>query len=353
MGVGSVIHRFWSVRSKALLRPQTHGVNSILDTIAAQNGGYVTRAEALDCGVSDRDLAVACRLGLLRHIRHGAYAPAETYDQLTDEAKHLVLARATVARQGGQVALTGVSAAAAHGLCLYGHDLRTVEIVRLDEGSSRRKVSARHQVVRDRIADCLELKDGLLITNLGRTVWEIAGRSSLEAGVSTADSALRLRPDLLDELTAIAPIFAQRPRSRLAREVLSLADGRAQSPGESYSRVLFYRFRVPKPELQYHVTNTRDDLMGIADFCWEHERHLGEFDGKVKYGRLVRKGETPADAVFREKRREDSMRGELFGMSRWVWADLSSTAARSLIGRINADRERSRQLYTRNRTIIA
>ena len=47
------------------------------------------------------------------------------------------------------------------------------------------------------------------------------------------------------------------------------------------------------------------------------------------------------------------MRGELFGMTRWIWADLSSRRARRLINRINADRERSRRLYTRNRTIIA
>ena len=328
-------------------------MNSILDVVAERNGGYVTRAEALDCGVTDRDLAIACRLGLLRHIRHGAYAPANRYDALSDEAKHLVLARATVARQGGQVALTGVSAAASHGLCLYGHDLGTVNVVRLDGGSSRRKVSARHQVVRDEVEDHLELKDGLLITNLARTVWEVAGRSSLEAGVATADSALRLRPDLLDVLTEIGPIFAHRPGSRLARQVLSLADGRAASPGESYSRVLFHKFRVPMPELQYHVINADDELAGIADFCWEFERHLGEFDGKIKYGRLVRVGETPSDAVFREKKREDRMRGELFGMSRWVWAELSFPAARRLINRINADRERSRRLYTRNRTIIA
>ena len=148
-----------------------------------------------------------------------------------------------------------------------------------------------------------------------------------------------------------SPIFAHRPGSRLAREVLNLADARAESPGESYSRVLFHQFRVPKPDLQYHVIGAGGRLVGIADFCWELERHLGEFDGKIKYGRLLREGETPADAVFREKRREDNMRGELFGMSRWVWADLS--AARRLINRINADRERSRRLYTHNRTIIA
>ena len=52
----------------------------------------------------------------------------------------------------------------------------------------------------------------------------------------------------------------------------------------------------------------------------------------MKYGRYLRPGELPGDAVFREKRREDAI-CELLGwrMIRFVWADLSrpaETAAR-------------------------
>lgn len=65
---------------------------------------------------------------------------------------------------------------------------------------------------------------------------------------------------------------------------------------------------------------------------WREQRLLGEFDGKVKYGRLLRSGEEPGDAVFREKRREDRLR-ELtgFSMVRITWGDLyrpAETAAR-------------------------
>ena len=48
--------------------------------------------------------------------------------------------------------------------------------------------------------------------------------------------------------------------------------------------------------------------IGIADFYWKECRHLGEFDGKAKYEKYRRPGETAADCVFREKRREDRMR---------------------------------------------
>ena len=57
------------------------------------------------------------------------------------------------------------------------------------------------------------------------------------------------------------------------------------------------------PELQYRRDRRMTiELVGFADFGWEVERHLGEFDGKIKYGRLVRAGESPSDAVFREKK---------------------------------------------------
>jgi hypothetical protein len=49
---------------------------------------------------------------------------------------------------------------------------------------------------------------------------------------------------------------------------------------------------------------------------------VGEFDGRVKYGRLLRPGQGPGDAVFEEKRREDAIRDEGWGVVRWTWGDL-------------------------------
>ena len=327
-------------------------MDQLLEAVAERNGGFFTRAQALDHGWTDRDLATARRLSVLRHIRHGSYAPASTYDAATPAQQHLVLARAALARQRGAVALTGVSAAAAHGLAVFGHDLTSADLVRLDGGSSRHEVRARHHVVKDDISEHLEMLDGIPVTSLARTVWEVATRSSLEAGVATADSALRLSPDLRDQLDARATAFSSRPGSRRAREVVRLADGRAESPGESYSRVKFHRYGVPMPELQHPVLDADGRLIGICDFYWKDDHHVGEFDGKVKYGRLLRPGESPGDAVFREKRREDRIRARLLGMSRWVFADMSATQLRSFITRLNAERAQSRALYGRSRTII-
>jgi len=77
------------------------------------------------------------------------------------------------------------------------------------------------------------------------------------------------------------------------------------------------------PDLQFHVYDEYGRLLGIVDFAWPEHRVFGEFDGKIKYGRLLKEGEDPGEVVFQEKRREDLIR-ELTGWRciRIVWSDL-------------------------------
>jgi hypothetical protein len=109
---------------------------------------------------------------------------------------------------------------------------------------------------------------------------------------------------------------------------IKLADPRAETPGESVTRVQFYRYGIPMPELQYHVIDSHGVLVGIADFHWDEHRHLGEFDGKVKYQKLLRPGESASECVIREKKREDAMRADFRGMSRFIWSEVMPHRAR-------------------------
>ena len=63
--------------------------------------------------------------------------------------------------------------------------------------------------------------------------------------------------------------------------------------------------------------------MGRSDFAWRRGRVLGEFDGQVKYGWLLKPGEAAGDAVFEEKRREDALRDNGARVVRWVWDELA------------------------------
>jgi hypothetical protein len=88
---------------------------------------------------------------------------------------------------------------------------------------------------------------------------------------------------------------------------------------------------VPSPDLQPRVHRRDGTVIGRADFGWETFRTLGEFDGRVKYGRLLRTGQEPGDAVFREKRREDELRDHRWEVARWR-GTTSTTPASSAIG---------------------
>jgi hypothetical protein len=108
--------------------------------------------------------------------------------------------------------------------------------------------------------------DGVMAINPARAVWEVACRSSLEGAVVTADSALHQDPQLREAIEQLQQRFAYFPGSHRGRLAIRLADPRAESPGESVTRVQFYRFDIPMPELQYHVVDNRGTLIGISDF---------------------------------------------------------------------------------------
>jgi hypothetical protein len=324
-----------------------------LDAWLSSRSGIFSRAEALDAGESDRTLASACRVGLIIRLRRGMYVAADIYNSLDDSGKHLLLARAVLAMQQGPVALAGASAAALHGFALYAQDLTTVHILRLDHGSSRRRSLANHHVVLRDLDEEVGNYGGMMAISPARAVWEVACRSNFDSGVVTADSALHNRPDLIDGIEEMQDRFAYFPGSRQGRITIKFADARAESPGESITRTLCHRFGIPKPALQHPVHDSTGRLVGVSDFYWEDHRHLGEFDGKIKYERLLRPNENPADSVFREKRREDDMRAVGYGMSRFTWADLMPGNAPRSMARLAQALEQSRRLYARRRHVIA
>lgn len=74
------------------------------------------------------------------------------------------------------------------------------------------------------------------------------------------------------------------------------------------------------------VRTSTGRFVGEVDFGWPELRTVGEFDGRVKYGRDLRPGQDPVEVLYREKLREDELRAEDLGMVRWGWVDLDRFA---------------------------
>lgn len=297
----------------------------------------VLRRAALVEGWSDDELQRRLARGELTRVRPGAYLPSSP--DRDPAVRHRELLTATLAALRRPAVVSHQSAAVLHGLPLWGVPLARVHVTRRPPASS-----AVGRYLRCHVAgladDDVVLVDGVAVTAPVRTVLDLARGLPFEPAVVLLDAALRRRVVDRPALDAAIADLGRVPGARSAIRAVRFADGRSESVGESRSRVLLARLGLAPTTLQLEVHRYDGALLGRADFGWEDERVLGEFDGRIKYGRLLRPGQDPGDAVFEEKRREDAFRDEDWGVVRWTWGDLTPEV---LGPRVSRARDRGRR----------
>ncbi|MEO5710710.1 MAG: hypothetical protein ABIQ59_12905 [Nocardioidaceae bacterium] len=302
--------------------------------------GFIARGDVLDAGLDDRFIRRMLSSKVWTKVRKGAYCHTHTWQALDELERHRRLARAVLHSHGDVVALSKVSGLLMRAGCdVWGVDLSRVHVTRRDSrsGSIERDVVHHEGLLTD---DDVELIDGLLVTKEERCVVETLGSIGVEQGLVVSDSSIRAGRVTHDKLAETLERLRPWRGSRTIDLVLRLADGRAESVGESRSRFLCWSQGLPRPEVQFHVFDHDGVLIGISDLAWPKHRMLFEFDGRVKYGRLLRPGQEPGDAVFLEKLREDALRRATgWAMERATWADLSRPVetARRTRRRMSAD----------------
>jgi Transcriptional regulator, AbiEi antitoxin len=296
----------------------TGSVGAMTDP-AGIRSDLLLRRDAIVSGRSDSELGRLVRAGDLVRLRRGAYVDQVLPSDVA--AVHRLLIQATVATLRRPSVLSHQSAAVVHGLPLWDVPLDRVHITRHPPAWNDTSAVLCCHVARLR-DDEVVIVDGMAVTDAVRTALDLARSLPHEAAVVMLDAALHL--GLLTQDTLRMRLFdiAGVPGSRSAARAVAAADGRSESVGESRSRVILHRWKLAPSALQFEVRSAGGAVIGWSDFAWEEQRLLGEFDGKVKYGRLLKPGQDPGDVVFAEKRREDAMRDENWNMVRWVWADL-------------------------------
>jgi len=272
------------------------------------------RSEFSAEGIGDNELALRVRDGTLERIRRGAYQTAE---ERSREARHLQLVRASLhqTRLPGAV-VSHVSAAVVHGLPVDKDRLGQAHLVR--EGRSHSSARGPVRLHREPLVDAAVVGD-LPVTTLATTVVTLARLLPFGEAVAIADAALRkTNRNVLRAALDESP--SQRGIAR-ARRVISFADPRAASAGESRSRALMSDLGLPMPDqLQLEVIDHLGTM--YPDFGWSEHRVVGEFDGKIKYGRLLEPGMDVTEVVVAEKNREQRLRRRHWWTVRWTWDDL-------------------------------
>ncbi len=289
----------------------------------AESRGFFTRSDALDAGFRDCDLTRGVRRGSLVRFRHGSYTFPDLWTALDDVGRHLVRARSAVHGMRGQVALSHVSAALAHGLSTWGVSLERVHVTRLDGGVGRIDGDVVHHEGKTAPGEPVEV-DGLLVVPPTRSAIETGTMSTPESALVVMDSLLHRKLGTEEDLESQFQLMQHWPRTRRLHVPVLMAQAGAASPGESRGRWLFRATGVPAPVLQHPVHGPHGELIGVCDWAWLDHGVLGEFDGRIKYGRLLKDDEEPGDVVFAEKLREDRLREVTdYRMVRLIWDDLA------------------------------
>lgn len=265
-------------------------------------------------GADYQGLAVRVRAGGLYRVRHGAYSTTLPRDAVE---RHRGLVDGTWPLFGGGSVLSHASAGIEYGLPVPEPDLLRVQLTRPSGGHGRVGPCVHVHYAPLSEAEIVEI-NGRPVTSLERTAADLSRCAFYDRSVSVLDAALYLGASA-DEIRRVLGSQRRWHGVPVARRALAFADGRAESVGESISRVQIVQSGLPMPELQYAVFSASGRWLARSDFAWPAFRVIGEFDGRVKYRGPA---ESVADVVMAEKAREQAIQGAGWTVVRWGWRDL-------------------------------
>ena len=294
--------------------------------------GVFLRREAEDLGYSDQAIARLVKANAWHRVRGGAYTLGDVWADLSENERYALLCAAVYRQAKTDVVISHLSSANEWGAPLWDVDLSEVHLTRIDGKTGRREAGVaqhRGQILK---GDLEVGRYGRNVMGPTRTCLELTTILDVEHAMVEIGDLFRRALTTVEALQSRYALMERWPDTLRSDLILRLVDGRPESVGEQRTLFLCWAQHLPAPIPQYPIRDRSGQVIYRVDFAWPELGLFLEFDGKVKYERYLREGETPTDAVLREKHREQLI-CELTGWRciRIVWADLYTpemTAAR-------------------------
>jgi hypothetical protein len=286
----------------------------------------ISASNLLTQGLTHGELRQLVRAGTLSPVRRGAYVLGpldDDDDDLGGYLAHRRLIEASLAQLDQRAVLCLGSAAVLHGLPIWRHSIAVAHVMR-DGNSGGQRRSHVHVHKTPLSDDEITIVDGKRVTALARTVADLGRFTPLMESVAMGDQALRLGLAPQDLQGALASMKSW-PGVRNARTMADFLDARSESAGESASRVRMRQDGIPEPELQHEIFDDDGVFVARVDFVWKERRTVGEFDGAVKYGALLKPGQKVADVIEAQEHREEDVRRAGWEVARWGWPQLGES----------------------------
>lgn len=236
-----------------------------------RDGGPVTStapfigSEAVDSGLVAKHLL---------RTRHTAVFP----DVYVPKGAELTLrerARAAWLWSHRQGIVMGLTAAGLHGSKWLDDD-RPVELMWLN---ARPPDGIRTHYLRMYRHEYVEM-DNVRVTTPARTAFDIGRRRPARSAVARMDALFRATGVSVEEVAAIAGKHRGAPGLRQLERVLKWVDAGAQSPKESWLRMILVEAGLPRPRTQIPVRRSDGWSTYYLDMGWEDVKVAVEYDGE-------------------------------------------------------------------------
>lgn len=239
-------------------------MNGELEQLVQIQNGVLTSGQILNLQ-SRRDFDEDLRTGVLQRIWQGIYCLGQPDDHTRLRGLDLGAGTPVPVCLGTAAALYGFDTENPKDLHVLNpthHQLRPVDglVVHRREGAPMTEV------------------DGRPITTAPWTAIEVARSLRRPRALATLDAALRSGTCDRVELVRALARQARRRGVVAVRELLPLADARAESPMESEARLVMIDGGLPAPALQYQIVDGNGDVRRL-DFAWPEYRLAAEYDG--------------------------------------------------------------------------
>ncbi|BCO34040.1 hypothetical protein BMW24_006590 [Mycobacterium heckeshornense] len=127
--------------------------------------------------------------------------------------------------------------------------------------------------------DEVRLIDGIPVTTPPRTALDLACWYPTLTAVPAIDALARACELKLADVDLLVQRHRGRRGLQQARESLELVDAGAQSPKESWLRVILMQAGLPRPQAQIPVYSGFGDVIAYLDMGWEDAKVAVEYDG--------------------------------------------------------------------------
>lgn len=170
--------------------------------------------------------------------------------------------------------LAGFSASAMHG-SKWIDASRPAEII----DTNRRRASGVHAFEERIESDEITVVEQMRVTTPARTALDLARRHPRGVAVPAIDALVQATELKMADVDVLTDRYRGRHGTKAARAVLELVDGEAQSPKETWLRLLLTDAGFPRPQTQIAVRNEWGWAEAYLDLGWEDIKVAVEYDG--------------------------------------------------------------------------